>query len=191
MSPKPPLSAREISPQQVERLCQKTSCTPEIAQEVLAEQQGSLLSAFLALEQMGQVPIPEHPSQGFFSTKDQHNLTFDALLPRESPEDTWSFHGFTQFLKRELVINHLELWYKDKYWRRLPVYVLLLLFPLTYGSLLPILTLPLFLGVHYRFSQEGSFLSEFNPVLRRTTKTLTDLRLNIKSKFRPQKKQKK
>ncbi len=78
-------------------------------------------------------------------------------------------------MKRELFSNYFELWQQEQFLTRIHVLVVLLLFPLTFGSLMIVMILPMFFGIYYRFSYEGTFLAEFNPILRRASNSLYDL----------------
>lgn len=152
---------------QIKRLCDKTGCSRETSIQALLEHQGSLLSAFLALESQGVVSGPDLPHGGVFSTKDKHFVVETPAIPEDEPEHSWSWPLLWGHFKHEIWNNNFELWHHGVMMGKLRVPLLLLLFPLTYGSLLLLLTIPLFFGVYYRFSSQGSFLSEFNPIVKR------------------------
>ncbi len=162
---------------QILRLCQKAQCTTPEAEQALAQSQGSLLSALLYLENQGKIPCPNHPNQGFFSSKD---LSLQPTTTQGGTMEKPVSGGIWKSLHRELIANYFELWKEEEYLTRMPVLVLLFLFPLTLGSLLLVLVLPLLFGLHYRFSQEQSFLAEFNPIMKRVSLTLSELGMKIK-----------
>lgn len=153
------------------RLREHTGCSVEKAKEALIQGEGSLLSAVLYLEEQGHIDPPK--VQGFFSTK-------------ECKETRPSIHGtekekargktLLQGCREELIDNYLELWYKDHFLGHIPVVCVMLLMPITYGSVFPLLIAPLFFGVYYRFSSVDSFLGEFNPIMKRMTRTLYRLK---------------
>lgn len=157
---------------QIQRLVQKTGCDPLLCQEALIESKGSLLSALLSLEAKGQTPPPPHPNGGFFSTKGMPEPQSSPVL--EEGAD-WDNPGFFHSLQHEILQNHFEIWHREQFLLKIPVALLILLFPITYGSLVFLLILPLFLGINYRFSSEGSFLSEFNPIVKRISNYLSKL----------------
>lgn len=168
---------------QIQRLSQKTACAPLLCRQALVDSKGSLLSALLLLEEQGHVLPPTHQNQGRFSTKDKAFVPESPVdLPLEEAEHSWSWGGFLRTFQSELLHNHFELWYGEQYLKKIPVIVLLVLFPLSYGSLAIFVTVPLFFGIHYRFSAEGSFLSEFNPIILRISKSLSELRSILKPK---------
>lgn len=156
---------------QIQRLVKKTGCDPLLCQEALVHSQGSLFSALLHLEQEGHTSPPKHPNGGCFSTKE----TWATLHPPPAVEEdvAWSEPSFQSSLKHEILENRFQIWKGRDVVFQMPVVCLVLLFPLTYGSLVLLLFLPLFFGIHYRFSSEGSFLSEFNPIVRRTSTYLS------------------
>lgn len=170
---RPPIS--QIKERQIQRLCQKSGCSRDVSMQALNQQQGSLLSAYLSLEAEGLIPPPEHPNAGFFSTKDMGILPDFPQISVDNTQDHWSIPSFLHTIKSEIFQNNFELWYHNRYRCKIPVAMLLLLFPLTYGSLVLLLSLPLFFGVHYRFSSEGSLLSEFNPIVKRISNSLSKL----------------
>lgn len=159
--------------QRVERLCQKTGCSPQQAEEALSQGKGSLLSAVLYLEETGSLPVAPG---GTFSTKDFSRSPPEPVEPWESELHSEERKTLFSWLKEELFFNQLGLWYKEQFLFGIPVIFLLLLFPLSYGSLFPLLLLPLLFGLHYQFSAEGSFLAEFNPIMKRVTRTVSHLR---------------
>ncbi|MFI3254322.1 MAG: hypothetical protein R3Y63_08320 [Eubacteriales bacterium] len=155
------------------RLQNKTSCSIEKAQEALRDSDGSLLSAVLYLEKTGETSPPDHETKGFFSSKDVPKEVISPA-PVSIPE-TWTVSAFFRVMKQELFLNYFQMWHQDYHISSLPVFLLLLLFPLTFGSLFLLLLIPLFFNIHYRFSLEGSFLAEFNPIMRRVGKTFASL----------------
>lgn len=166
-----PFHGPSVAELRLARLAEKNNCDPSLLTEALA--QGSLLSAQLYLEEQGVARCPAHPNQGFFSTQDSPFATTAKL--QDKKQESWTPSAFFRMVKQELFLNYLELWHKKRYLARIPVFFLLLLFPLSFGSLLLPLILPLFLGCAYRFSLEGSFLAEFNPVMTRIANSFADL----------------
>lgn len=165
------------SQDRIKRLCDRTGCSSTEAELALA--QGSLLEAVAYLEKQGQISM-----ESSLSVNLGHFSTLDIPETVEKEETTVKVeHGsrgtVLDWLKRELILNQFQLWRGKKFLCGIPVILLLVLFPLTFGSLLPILTLPLLVGIHYRFSYQGSFLAEFNPIMKRVTNTLTLLRKNL------------
>ncbi len=154
------------------RLQELTHCSLERCRE--ADAQGSLLSAILFLEAEGDIPAPSHQNQGFYSTKEEHHLPDFSQFTQHAPDPLES-SSFLPLIRQEILENHFEIWTSHRYLARIPVFMLLLLFPLSYGGLFPLLLFPLFFGLHYRFSSSGSFLAEFNPIIRRIANTLHDL----------------
>lgn len=156
------------------------TCTPQ--QCLDAYHQGSLLSAQLLLEQQGYATAPSHANGGSFCTQDLRPPTDLNTLTSSQEESSGSPQGLFATLKREFWDNQLEVLYKQQYRQRIPVCMLLILFPLSYGSLLFLLLLPLFFNVSYRFSREGSFLAEFNPIIQRMSTSLTSVTKKIRPK---------
>ncbi len=174
--PTPRIDPKEA---QVQRLAQKTGCDPALCREALVESQGSLLSALLLLEEKALVSPPDHPNGGFYSTKSMGQATEPAPM---SDDLDWEGQGFWGSLQHEILHNQFEIWRGTQRLWKIPVTLLVLLFPLTYGSLVVLLILPLFFGIHYRFSSEGSFLSEFNPIVKRISNSLSNFRHLFKHK---------
>ncbi len=164
-------------PQDIARLQEKTSCNPQDCARALSQGEGSLLSALLLLEAEGQV---EAPAQGgSFSTKDQDAFAEfpDFAKPQE---DLWTWPSFYQMLRQEVFDNHLCVWAGPRQLFRVPVLLIMILFPISYGTLLPLAVIPMFFGIEYRFSHHGSFLAEFNPILRRCRKALSIFGRNMR-----------
>lgn len=156
---------------QIQRLASKTGCDHSLCQEALVQSKGSLLSALLYLESTGHAQPPPHPNGGSFSTK---GIQPEPVTSPTPPGETdWESPGFYTSLQHEILQNRFELWRGDHRLCKIPVAVLILLFPLTYGSLVFLLFVPLFFGIYYRFSYEGSFLSEFNPIVKRISNSLS------------------
>lgn len=154
----------------ITRLTETTGCSKEKAKEAMAQGDGSLLSAVLYLEDKGHVRVAE--GEGFHSTKEIPPPPPHIPL---SPTLNEEHSSFFRVCREELFQNYLELWYKDQFLGHIPVGCFMFLMPVTYGSVFPLLVVPMFLGVYYRFSHTGSFLAEFNPVMKRMTKTLYGL----------------
>ncbi len=167
------------SRERIQRLCEKTGCSPQEAEFAL--EQGSLLDAVAYLEEQGQVSLAV--DLGYFSTLDV-SVAVEETETAVMGTDACTSDTLADWLKRELLFNQFQLWRGERFLCGMPVLLLLFLFPLTFGSLLPLLTLPVLLGIHYRFSYQGSFLAEFNPIMRRVTNTLTHLRRNLFGKFK-------
>lgn len=151
------------------RLREHTGCSVEKAKEALLQGEGSLLSAVLYLEEQGHIGTPK--AQGFFSTK-EYKETNPPINGTEKKKGKTLLQG----CREELIDNYLELWYKDHFLGHIPVVCVMMLMPITYGSVFPLLIAPLFFGVYYRFSSVDSFLGEFNPILKRMTRMLYRLK---------------
>lgn len=174
-----------IEPERLDRLQLKTGCSLEKVKEAMGQGDGSLLEGLLYLEGQGHVEIPEN--NGFFST--QHSGEEQSLDFKNSfPEEHKGLRFTLQLVKEELLENYVELWYKNTYLGHIPVVCFLLLMPLTYGTLFPMIVLPMFVGVHYRFSNETSFLAEFNSVIARLSRNLYEMSSKFKRKLTGNKK---
>lgn len=157
----------------ITRLRDKTGCSYDKAEEALSQGDGSLIVALLYLEEKSQVRIPV--GGGFYSTKEEEN-SFSHFPEFPQGEDTpVTFFSGAKLLFIELWENSLQIWYKERYLVKVPVLLLLLSFPFSYGSIFPLLAIPMFFGIHYRFSLQESFLAEFNPILLRMSASLFDI----------------
>lgn len=161
----------DISNLQIQRLQEKTGCSREKAKEALSQGDGSLLEGLLYLERRGHaIPVVD----GFYSSERQHLQRDISPYPSSSDKEYTPLSTLEVF-KKELLENYLEVRYQHKRLGHIPVICFLFLMPLSYGSVLPVLVLPMFFGVYYRFSSAGSFLAEFNPVAGRMARTLTEI----------------
>lgn len=175
----------EVVDLRVQRLREKTGCSFEKVKEALSvteERDGSLLDALLYLENEGHAVIPEN--DGFYSTQGQeHRMVLSDLQEFSKEEDTpLKFRDVIHTIKEELFHNQLEVWVQDRCVGHMPVFFLLFLMPVTYGNIFPMICIPMFFGVSYRFSLSGSFLAEFNSIMFRVSKTLYDVGQKL---FRP------
>lgn len=162
----------------IQRLREKTGCSMEKVKEALTvteSRDGSLLEALLYLENQGHAVIPEQ--EGFYSTFGEKTpMQFPELASfSEDVETPINLKTVTHTIKEELFHNQLEVWRGDYCVGRMPVFFLLFLMPVTYGNIFPMISIPMFFGVHYRFSHSGSFLAEFNSIIFRVSKTLNEL----------------
>lgn len=157
----------------IARLREKTGCSRDKAKEALAQGDGSLLTAVLYLEEKSHVRPPV--GGGFFSSKEEQTFHDLSGFTGDGEEKPVTFFYLLKMIFGELFLNFLEIWYKERFLLKIPVFLMILLMPVTYGSVFAFLIIPLFFGVQYRFSRQGSFLAEFNPVLQRLSTTLLDL----------------
>lgn len=163
----------------ITRLREKTGCSQDKAREALAQGDGSLLAAILYLEEKSHVKAPV--GGGFFSSKEEQTFLDFSELTRENEETPVTFFSMVKMMFAELFLNQFEIWYKERFLLKIPVFLMIILMPATYGGVFAVLIFPMFFGMQYRFSKQGSFLAEFNPVLQRMSTALFDLKRKRKN----------
>lgn len=160
----------------IQRLREKTGCSFEKVKEALLvseSRDGSLLEALFYLENEGHAVIPEQ--EGFYSTLGEKNPIQLPELSSEEVETPINLKTVARTIKEELFHNQFEVCRGDYCVGRMPVFFLLFLMPVTYGNIFPMISIPMFFGVYYRFSLGSSFLAEFNSIIFRVSKTLYEL----------------